>query len=282
MSIYRAMRYRAMAVVVCLAGTTAARAQGLPNVPTGTVLSEVMMDVQGSEAQLYGTLLGSSTTPQALSGTSSTDVSGATFSFSLNPGSTYLGQAISDVVQGHFDTTDGSYHWSGAGSSGLGVSWAVTGMITPVAAGGPIIKPNWDLKSYEVTYIRPSVPPKPVYTVTDEVFLSGPGEAVPAVSLKVASSGGLKISVGTDTYDPKTGTYIFQDGWKLPPNLPPGLQFASSFQDVTSGVSPLAGGTGTYTTTINSVPEPSTLVLAAFGMAAGLCVAWRRRRAGAE
>ncbi len=45
-----AMRRCAMAAVICLATASAARAQGLPDVPTGTVLSEVMMDVQGSEA----------------------------------------------------------------------------------------------------------------------------------------------------------------------------------------------------------------------------------------
>lgn len=88
-----------VAAVVGLAGATAARAQGLPDVPTGTVLSEVLMDAEGTEAQLYGTLLGSTPAPQSLTGTSSTDISAASFSFSLNPGSTYLGQPISDSVQ---------------------------------------------------------------------------------------------------------------------------------------------------------------------------------------
>ena len=117
------MRRSAMAAVVCLASASAGRAQGLPDFPTGTVLTEVMMDVQSTEAQLYGTLLGSSLSPQTLSGTSTTDVAAASFTFSLSPGSTYLGQAISDSVTGQYNTTDGSYDWIATGSGhepGLG------------------------------------------------------------------------------------------------------------------------------------------------------------------
>ena len=114
-----AMRQCAITTVVCLAGATAVQAQGLPGVPTGTVLSEVMMDVQGTEAQLYGAMLGvSPLSPQSLDGTSATDVSAASFSFSLNAGSTYLGQSITDSVLGQFNATTGNYDWTGAGILG--------------------------------------------------------------------------------------------------------------------------------------------------------------------
>jgi hypothetical protein len=90
-AMFKSMRFLVIPAVVGLASSRAAQAQGLPNVPVGTVLTEAMMDVQGSEALLYGTMLGASSTSQNLSGTTSTDLSAGSFSFSLLPGSTYLG-----------------------------------------------------------------------------------------------------------------------------------------------------------------------------------------------
>ncbi len=108
----KTLRLCAIAAFIFLARSTAIQAQGLPDVPAGTVLSEVMMDVQGSEAQLYGAMLGvNPSMPQTLDGTSSTDPSTGSFSFSLNPGSTYLGESITDSITGHFNSTTDSYDW---------------------------------------------------------------------------------------------------------------------------------------------------------------------------
>ncbi len=43
-------------------------------------------------------------------------------------------------------------------------------------------------------------------------------------------------------------------------------------------MTPFTGGAGTYTTSILSVPEPSSLVLALIGIGTALGVAWRARR----
>jgi PEP-CTERM motif len=273
------LRRYAIAAVVCLASATAVQAQGLPDVPTGTVLSEVMMDAQGSEAMLYGSLLGSSMSTQMLSGTSSTDISAGSFSFSLNAGSTYLGQSISDSVQGQYNAMDGSYDWTSTGSSGLGVQWMANGVLMPVE-NNPM-GPQWQILSYEQVYTLLSFPPKYIYQGLDTITIIGGANGKPAISIKNSNvknpgGGAMGGSIGTDTYDPVTGMYRFRDLFTPVPLS--GLQ-PLSFQEDTSGITPFAGGSGTYTTSISSVPEPSSLLMALIGMGTVLgVVAWRPGR----
>ena len=49
-----------------------------------------------------------------------------------------------------------------------------------------------------------------------------------------------------------------------------------AFQEQSLGISPFAGGAGTYTVAISSVPEPSSLIMALIGMGTVLGIAWRR------
>jgi hypothetical protein len=268
-----------MAALVCLVGPTAVQAQGLPGIPTGTVLVEVMMDAQGTEAQLYGAMLGvSPSRPQSLSGTTSIDLATGSFSFSLNPGSTYLGQPISDSVQGQFNPATGSYDLTGTGAWASGVQWTANGSITPGVID--LGEPKWQLKSSGVVLTLPSVPPKPIYGQTDTVTILGPTPTSPALSLRQSSlldprGNGLGISFGTDQFDPVTGRWQFQDLF-LPDLSSPKL---TPFQEITSGTTPVTGGPGTYTTTISSVPEPSSWVMGLLGILGMLGYTWWTRQA---
>jgi hypothetical protein len=223
-----------------------------------------MMDAQGSEALLYGSLLGSSSTPQTMSGTSSTDPTSGSFSFSLNPGSTYLGQSITDSVQGQFNSMTNSYDWSAMGSSGLGVSWLAQGNLMPIEidpAG-----PKWKITSFEKVFTLLSNPPKFIYKATDTITIFGGADGKPALSIKDSKfndpfGGPFGGAGGFDIYDPKTGMFEFQDLFKPNGGIRP-----LAFQETSSGTTPFAGGAGTYTTTINSVPEPSSLLMALIGI----------------
>jgi hypothetical protein len=80
-----------------------------------TEVTETMMEVQGAEASLIGRLFGSD--PKSpLSFTSSMDFTNYTFSFSLNPGSTYLGNSITLSGSGSGNATTGVFTWSTTGS----------------------------------------------------------------------------------------------------------------------------------------------------------------------
>jgi hypothetical protein len=280
---YHAMRWSVMAAIVCLMGTTAAQAQGLPGVATGTVINEVMMDAQGSEALLYGASLGlNPMSPQTLSGTTSMDPTTGSFSFSLNPGSMYLDQSISDRVQGQFNSATGAYDWTAAGVWG-GFKWGVNGNIVPIEVD--LDGPKWQLRSYEAVYALLSYPPKYIYQNTDLVTIYGPNATTPSLSIKTSTTAdpfgaGLGSSIGTDTYDPKTGTFQYNDLFKGARGSP--FQ-RTLFSESTTGSSPVTGGAGTYTTSIASVPEPSSWVMGLLGAAvtAGY-IFWRRRSAGAR
>ena len=286
------MRRYAMAAVLCLAGAQAARAQGLPDVPVGSVLTEVMMDVQGSEAILYGNLLGvNPTSPQSLSGTSSTDIANGSFTFSLNPGSTYLGQAISDSVQGQYNAATGSFDWTATGSWGSGTQWTETGNL--VAAELQIIGgvPTWTLTSKQQVTVKLGDIPTPLYSVPDQVTIYGDGLFEPALSVRTSdfdlwdgTIGGTTI--GSDRFDPFTGKnkfrpYKIQDLFN-PKFIGPNIQLLA-FQQTTIGTTPMTGGSGTYTTTISSVPEPASWVMGLLGVLGLLgYTCWRRRAAGAR
>jgi hypothetical protein len=250
---FRILRRCALPAVFCLATATAARAQGLPDVPAGTVLSEVMMDIQGSEALLYGSTLGASPLPQSLSGTSMSDPSTGSFSFSLNPGSTYLGQSITDSVQGTFNSTTQSYDWTAEGLW-AGIDWQIKGNVAPIEVD--ITGTKWELISIE----QMNLPKLGLFDLPDKVTILGTGKDKPALSFRTSSllQNGVRqgATVGTDTYNAKNNTFEFRELFTPQPKF---QRVPLSYN--TTGTIPFAGGAGTYTTTISSTPEPSTLVI---------------------
>jgi hypothetical protein len=267
-AMFRSLRRSALPAILCVFGATSARAQGLPGVPAGTVLSEVMMDVQGSEALLYGSFLGASSTPQSLSGTSTSDPSTGSFSFSLNPGSTYLGQSISDSVHGSFDPTTYSYNWTAEGLWG-GIDWQAKGNIAPALVD--ITGPQWKLTSIE----QMNLPKLGLFDLPDTVTILGTGKDKPALSFKTSSllQKGVRQgeTVGTDTYDAKTNTFEFRELFKPQP----GFRLVPLSYD-TTGTLPFTGGAGTYTTSISS-PEPSSLFIALLAGAGLAAFKWLKR-----
>lgn len=280
-----AMRWSVMAAVICLVGATAAQAQGLPGVATEVLLTELMIDTQESQAILYGNLLGvNPTSPQSLTGTSSMDLSAASFSLNLDPGSTYLGLPISDSVQCQFNPATGSYDWTASGSSALGVQWTETGNLIAAEVGQAI----WTITSTQKVMVKLGDIKRPLYSVPDRVTIYGdPRDKWGAVSVRTSSldlwdgnTGGTTIGrdrMGKNGNNQFKSLYNFDDIFKpqlIDPNVQP-----LSFQEVTSGTTPLVGGAGTYITTIGSVPEPSSWVMGTFGFLGLLGFTWWMRRA---
>jgi hypothetical protein len=269
---FKSMRFLVILAAVGLASAKEAQAQGLPNVPAGTVLTETMMDAQASEALLYGAMLGASSTPQSLSGTSSTDPSTGSFSFSLNPGSTYLGQAISDSVQGQWNPATSSYQWTAVGAWGDVkdmVKWAAQGNITPIEIEVTPDKLLWQANSTELV----QGPGK--LMLPDKVTLIGDGKKTPALSFRTSTlqdNAGrpLGTATGLDTYNAKEGAYDFKEIFvpRQPPFQKQLLQYG------TSGMAPFTGGSGTYTTSISSTPEPSSIVMCLIGVLGIAGYAW--------
>jgi hypothetical protein len=271
---FKTMRRLSLIVFLCVAVTSSSQAQGLPGVPTGTVMTEVMMDVQGSEALLYGALLGASPgSSQSISGTTSVDTSSGAFSFSLNPGSSYLGQSISDSVQGQFNPATSSYSWTGSGASG-GVNWMVQGNVTPIELD--LSGPKWQLEP-SVQIIVGSGGLGGSLALTDQVTIYGPGQPTPALSSKVSTLSDLAGNIisqtsGLDIYDGTTGTL---KDLTIPTRRYPLVLFADQITDQT----PITGGPGTYTTTVTVAPEQSSLLIGLVsGLGALVYLLWSRDR----
>jgi hypothetical protein len=273
------MRRYVLTALFCLVGATAVQAQGLPDVPAGTVLTEVMMNAQAMEAQLYGALAGtlgvSLSSPQSVSGTTFADVSSGNFSFSLNPGQSCLGQAISDSVQGQFNPATGAYEWTGSGKV-LGVAWQLQGDVIPNELD--MLGPKWQLQP-RPQFIFPGPGFLGVFSTSETVTIYGPGNPTPAFSEKTTTwlLNGQPYgtpTTGFDFYDGKTGKVT-----DLIPMVPGGMPL----KQLTTVTTPITGGPGTYTTTISSVPEPSSWVLGLLGGLGMLGYAWwRRKSAGAR
>jgi hypothetical protein len=191
----------------------------------------------------------------------------------LLPGSTYLGQAISDSVQGQFNPATGSFLWSATGSWGDPVDWSVQGAITPIEINPN--KPTWQLPSIETVMLRGIGS----FQNPDSVTLIGDGKTTPALSIRNSSlldnlGRPLVQSIGTDTYDATKNVFNFKEVI-LPKFQVPLIPFS----DETNGTTPFTGGAGTYTTTINSIPEPSAIVMFALGTVGVVSCAWRTKKA---
>jgi hypothetical protein len=237
-------------------------------------MTEVMMDVQGTEALLYGALLGANPgSSQSVSGTTSVDTSSGAFSFSLNPGSTYLGQSISDSVQGQFNPATSSYSWTGSGASG-GINWMIQGTVTPIELD--LSGPKWQLEP-NTQIIVSSGGLGGTLALTDQVTIYGPGQPTAALSSKGSTLSDLSGNIisqtsGLDIYDGTTGTVT---DLTIPTPRYPLVLFADQITDQT----PIAGGAGTYTTTITGAPEPSSLLIGLVsGLGALVYLLWSRDR----
>jgi hypothetical protein len=252
--------FLAAMVATCFSftGSQSTRAGNLPPV---AVVNEVMMEVQGAEAAYIGRTFGPDTS-SPLSFTSNVDVAAQTFSFSLNGGSTYQGNSISLSGSGALDSSTGLFDWSTTGflgSSPLDGS----GTINP----DPGIGGRWP-------------PDGPIYVDwhgQGSIGIDSQGHVTSSWSYQFTIND-LIVSQGQGKDNLNLGIMIGNNwNWVLDP-----VQVGDeSFAIDTTGFTPPTGGSGAFTVTISSVPEPSTITLGCISMIGLTMVCrWRRNHAG--
>jgi len=245
---------RAITFVFTAATATLVCAQLPSNVEVAT---ELMIENQTSNAAFIGAMFGADPS-SALNFTSNVDPSGNSFSYTLTPGSTYLGQNATLSGTGSFDPSMTVMTFSSSGSLGSN-AWSTSGTdtIAPIAGGytdssmlALAAPANFNDTHREIT----------IGTVTSKAvgYLTNNGVEIPGSSFNE-----------TDSINPFTGKWRID--WEVKSTV-------SSLIGGSEGLSPAAGGAGAFTMI---VPEPSSIVLLLFAILAlaGAMPRGRRRRA---
>src|SRR6516164_6567330 len=102
---------------------------------------EVMMENQGADAAYIGRMFGGDGS-SLIQFQSMTDPTTGTFGYSTLPGSMYLGQSLSIVSAGTYDSGSGSWSMETTGSLG-GSSWTQSG--TGAIVGDPLGTFDWKI-----------------------------------------------------------------------------------------------------------------------------------------
>jgi hypothetical protein len=253
------------------------------SLPDWAANTEVMMEAETAEMTFIGRYLGPDGS-SPLPFTTTQDIAARTFSFQLgtssNPNPTYLGQPMTLVANGSFDTsldqwvitTHGTFGPSGPGQTTWDSAYtaSITGDPTFLIAGTITVPiPGFPLLDIKLSgALLVSVPP-PIPLVLVASLLTG--QATVATIPVGPTFGVFDFLLSTGAFTVTTGG-VFLAG--LDPN-----GGGHDFLVKSSGqVTPIQGGEGTFTATI--VPEPSTAVLLGLGMIGmGLTSrrAWRRR-----
>jgi len=244
-------------------------ASGLPAWAQNT---EVMMNAEGADMTTIGRYFGPDNS-SPLSFTTSQDVAGGSFSYTLNSGSTYLGQPASLSGTGTFDSTNSDWVINSSGMIGS-TSWStvytatVTGDPTITIAGVITIPGPGFLLDMRITGILQVVfPPPPVFIVRSLAS----GQATVA-GVPVGPIFGVTDSIGVG------GGVIWATGGVFLAGVDAGGG-GHNFMVATSGMVPPSdnGGPGTLTSMVTSVPEPSSVMLLGLGVL-GLIPLHRRRK----
>ena len=264
----RAARIVAWALLPALLAV-AMPATGRASISVEIATEAMIADIQTNNLYL-ASLLGGAPTIQ-LSYTSNVDPTGLAFSYTLDPGTSYQGQALSLTASGSFDTS--SQTWSSAMSGALGP--------TPFSGQGV-----GDLKKN----------PDGTYTETLD------GDEYEEKDGKKVKTGDKHLQVD---FDLKNGTSTSK-GWrtdakgdKVPKSDQNGNdrlnKDTKKWEDVAWAVDPTGpfpvviassgtwaeeGGSGRFTTSITPIPEPATLVSGLIGTTCAALLALRRRAAG--
>ena len=249
----------------CLLATpVVGRAGGLP-IP---VLTAIMVEDEAANGLTIGRMVGVDPASPLQFG-SYVDPAGASFFYATNAGQTYLGQSLTLSSSAVYNSSSGTMLMSGAGSYGS-TTWSDTGKQT--ITQDPI-SGIWTIKSdyndYDANgnkigdlHIEVYLNKELTLSIDTAYFTDKYGNKIP--NAQYASR---------DVYDEHTGNWDIEVYPVRPPSTYPYLLAVHS-----SGNSPGAGGSGTFTMGISATPEPSTLGLALVGGGCMLLAATSRRR----
>jgi hypothetical protein len=205
-------------------------------ISTVQLMTELMMEDEGENMAIVGELFGPDKS-SPLSFSSNVDITAMAFSFSLDPGSTYQGLAMTLSGSAVFDPVADIWNASSSGTLGS-VAWTPSG--TYSVTGDP----------FELSSGLTGIDNPQFHDYHDLIFYNP----------KTGESG---------------GTFHFTDihGERSTPNFPVGDTLGpdgkwhyeivtDTFRVDSGGSSPVpGGGAGSFTTTISPVPEPSGVIL---------------------
>jgi hypothetical protein len=213
------------------------------DMPLSQVLTEEMIEHEGDAAGFLGIAFGpDGSSPLQFS--SNTNFAGMSFSFNLNPGSTYLGQSISESAQGSFNPMTDVMTLSATGQYG-GQAFSISGQdqLTFNADGSVSTSAGFNFYLQGVkAYDRHRVT---IYysdgTSTDAGYYTDKdGKKIPNSDFDSVDIWGL--ITGNWGYSEKGNDGLL---WQV----------------VSSGYSPINGGDGSFTATVSNTPEPASLLL---------------------
>ncbi len=223
---------------------------------TAGQLTDLMVENQGDNAEFIAIVFGTDAN-SPLAFTSNVNSAGTLFTFSLTP-TLYRGQSMTLTGTGSYDSTTNILQLSSSGSLGS-TSWTTAGTAAVTFSGS-------DLN-----------------VLTNINFLNGGVEKSADVHAEgFVRADGTTGGFGFDTDkngDPIPGTTrVFKDDRQSEI----GTWHYRSLSDLgfsidSVGFSTPGGGTGTFTTTIQPVPEPSTMLFIASGVT-GLAISSIRKR----
>jgi hypothetical protein len=209
----------------------------------------IMMANSEANAVFIGVQFGTDSS-SPLNFTSNVDAAGQSFSYSLNPGSTYLGQAISLTSSGVLSSDGTVWTLTSDGTFGA-TSWSTTGTASTSTdpSGVTTDHHTYDLKDKNGNLTGD-------FTLDDRTITG-----------KTSTDSGFRTDTSRKPVPNSdfTSTDSLSDGkWTF--NLVPLKTSNMIFPVIGTGFSPPAGGVGTFTTTI--IPEPASLILLTLGVSA--------------
>lgn len=222
--------------------------------------SEVMIESQGLQSVAIGLLVGADSA-STLHFTST--VSEGAFRYDLDPGSMYLGQTATWTTIGTRDGGTGIWRWTTVGTI-ASLNLGSTGTGGPFLGVDPPYQyelPQLDLLFSDVTYDKKN------------------GKVTSKGTITVQTQDGKVTNRATHTDElitegPLKGKWKWDTGV-----ISEQKQGDKKFRIDALGLSFLpTGGPGSFETTIQSVPEPSSLALAGIGATAVFWTVRRRRR----